>query len=180
MGPGALFKPSSGLSALVWSKLLSFAALSWLSLAVAPTLWPCLADCFLCLVLDFLPWTGQCLALVTVTRTILMWLLNSTLSPGTPLMWKLGWGWCCLGPALLSWPRQDKGSAWWGHSPKFLVEQPSPVVSNTWKLGTLSSGSFTAQLFFSSYWRDRKSDQLMLIFFFSSSVWNLGSWNVQN
>lgn len=150
MGPGALFRLSSGLSALVWSKLLSFAALLWLSLAVPPTLWPCLAGCFLCLVLELLPWTGQLLALVTVTRAdpdvtsqldlvtrdfpaVGAWL--GLVLPGAcpPLLAQAGQGQCLL----RSQPHIPCGAA-------------SPVVSNTWKLGKLSSGSFTEQFLFSS------------------------------
>lgn len=110
MGPGALFKLSSGLWALVWSQLLRclFAALLWLSLPVAPTLCPCLADCSLCLVLDLLPWAGQHLALVTVTRA------DPDVTSQLDLVTRdfpavgAGGGWCCPEPALLSLLRQDK------------------------------------------------------------------------
>lgn len=126
MGPGALFKLSSCLVK-----------------AVAVLLWSFVVALFGCgshtvaLQAVFSAWSrAYCHGLVSIwpwllsPELILIWLLSSILLPGTSgasMMWMLGWSWCCLGPALLTLLRQGKGSGWWGHSPIFLVEQPTQL-----------------------------------------------------
>lgn len=152
MCPGALFKLISGLlsSCLVKAVEVLFcssivALFGCGSHAVAL---PCLADCFLCLVLDLLPWTGQNLAVVTVTRadpdvTSQLDLVTRGF-PGVDVWQKLVLPGAC--PALLA----EAGQGQWllRSQPHIPCGAASPVVSNTWKLGKHPSDSFTAQFFF--------------------------------
>lgn len=125
--PGALFKLSSGLWALVWSKLLSclFAALLWLS-----WLW--------------LPHCGPACSLFSLLGLGLIAMGRAAPGPGSCHQ---SWPWCdsstrpchqglpwcgCLAEVVLPGPAllllgQLKGSAWWAHSPGFPVEQPAQL-----------------------------------------------------
>lgn len=129
---------SSALGSQLW-----FGQSCWAWQLSCGSLWLWLPHCGLALQTVFSAWSwtychGQDSSWpwLLSPELILMWFLNSTLSPRTSLLWILGWGWCCLGPALLSLLRQDKGSAWWGHSPIFLVEQPAQLFQ---RLGSWAS-----------------------------------------